>query len=350
MKTITLETPLSSHIYHGARGLLHKGEVSDLFMKDLQSALKDSEFAFEFIQTTNSVVKEQREVPELSMDTTHTLDFLERFVKEVLAYRKKNKSEIPLSCLVLYPSLLEGDFGFYKEVYRLFHQEGLFLDTFAMSCSEYEHASREHAYLASSDIIIECRAISSSVISESQTYKLGRLNDALLVNVQTIGRRDISDVTYRYVYKDFKEVALDVTGLKRTVSAYLKNREQETTLPKRTSEWFYNNWKNLLKEWVCPESYYHYHLYQTQPFVLEETLASYDVTQKVKALGQIQDSHLPFITAALNAVQFGQMITFADSTREEGEGNNTSQEERTVVKPALAYESFGQDGKAHFHL
>ncbi|MFK4964799.1 hypothetical protein [Lactococcus garvieae] len=350
MKTITLETPLSPHIYHGARGLFHKGEVSDLFMKDLQSALKDSEFAFEFIQKSPSEEKEEVEVPSLSLDTIHTLEFLEGFVKEVLDYRKKNKSETSLSCLILYPSLLEGDFGFYKEVYRLFHQEGLFLDTFAMSCSEYEHASREHAYLASSDIIIECRAISSSTIFESQTYKLGRLNDALLVNVQTIGRRHPSDVTYRYVYKDFKEVALDVTGLKRTVSAYLKNREQETALPKRTSEWFYNNWKNLLKEWVCAESYYHYYLYQTQPFVLEETLASYDVTQKVKALGQIQDSHLPFITAALNAVQFGQMITFADSTREEGEGNNTSQEERTVVKPALAYESFGQDGKAHFQL
>ena len=350
MKTITLETPLSPHLYHGTRGLLQKGEVSDLFLRDLRSALKDSEFAFEFIQKSPSEEKEGEEVPRLSLDTRHTLEFLEGFVKEVLDYRKKNKSETSLSCLILYPSLLEGDFDFYKEVYHLFHQEGLFLDTFAMSCSEYEQASREHAYLASSDIIIECRAISASIISESQTYKLGRLNDALLMNVQTIGQRHSANVTYRYVYKDFKEVALDVTGLKRTVSAYLKNREQESALPQRTSEWFYNNWKNLLKECVNSDSYYHYHLYHTQPFVLKEALATYDVTQKVKALGQIQDSHLPFITAALNAVQFGQMITFADSTREESEGNNTSHEDRTVVKPALAYESFGQDGKAHFQL
>jgi|GEM_PF-6227670 len=351
MKTKTLAAPLSKELYHGSRGLLYKNTVSDVFMEALQTALKGSEFDFEFTSRPNQEPEEKETEAETLWSTTlspyevQSCFFLKNFVEAILAYRKAQNDESSLSCLILLSDVMDITFEFYDCLEQLFGQEGVGLRYFVMKSSEYLKASEAHAYSASSDIIIECNNSHHFQVYDSSTYRLGRLNGSLLVNAQVIG---YPSTRYSYDFGDYSEQSLGLSDVAGTMSAYMKNRDQ--VLQKRSSNWFYENWKSLLKDFVETHSYYHYYLYKTHPFVLEESLKSYDQDQAIEALGQIQDSHLPFITAALNAAQFGQVITFADSTREEHKDLTNPQGERQVVKPALAYESFGSDGEATFQL
>lgn len=184
---------------------------------------------------------------------------------------------------------------------------------------------------------------------ESKTYELNRLNEALLIFVEVKKSPRVLESSYTYQYGTYEEGNLTSLDLASTLYAYLRGRRGLKQIEEDWSAAFYSSWLQLVKPYVKEASYYYYYHYSKELFELEEGLKDYQKRTKVQALGQIQDSHPPFITAAKNAVQFGELIAFADSYRQKSL-RETTVETRSVIQPALSYRSYGEDGSENFEL
>lgn len=359
MKTIKLPGRLAPGIFYGSKAILKNNEVSAVFMEELQKQLKGTEFSFEFV---NSKMDKNEQNPVAQLEELSAtkkekacLLFIENFVEKFSELKSYLDIKSRLSCALIIPDILEIDFNFYERINKLLEEKEVGLNYFIMKTSEYLSASKAHAYSVVTDIVLEFSLHPSFLVFNSQTYQMGRLKDSLIISAEIFKGGDEYKVRYDYSYKDYFEGKLKSKDLKSTLYAYLSdaksnmrwiNEEYEES----KSQYFYDMWKMLLKDIADEQSYYQYYLYKEKPFDFNQALENYGNAQSAQALGKIQDSHLPFITAALNAVQFGELISFADSNREEIKDELNYKEERNIVKPTLAYETFGKNGKAFYQL
>lgn len=359
MKTVKLPGRLAPGIFYGSKAILKNNEVSAVFMEELQKQLAGTQFSFEFTDSkTEDVTKHLEGNTEDSREkklANACLLFIEEFVDALSKQRTSLDFKNGLSCLILVPELLEVEFSFYEKVNELLDEKEVALNYFIMKTSEYISASKAHAYSVVTDIVLEFSLHQSFLITNSQTFEMGRLKDALIIFSELFKRGEAFEAGYDYSYKAYSEYGLNSKDLRSTFFAYLSdvksnNRWLSDAYEESKSQHFYDRWKMLLKDIAYPHSYYQYYLYKEKPFDFNQALENYGEMQSAQALGKIQDSHLPFITAALNAVQFGELISFADSNREEIKDELNYKEERNIVKPTLAYETFGKNGKAFYQL